>query len=463
MITNNYIDARNKIIDATQLDYFLCQTIRRFHPLGNALIAMPIDKALAKKREITNTKAPEEAVERLEHIIKNMQIETKAGELLAVAKCFGAGGIIIGGCGEPHEPLDLMNIDDSIWLNVLTPLEMVGSIRANQNPNASNYFEPNSIIRCRGVAYHSSRCITVVNPFEPVLSLNYSTPSFGFAPQSSYERPLKYLQEFLQNDLAVGKANEKIALMVHKKNNNGGLLISNQSQSILGMIAQKINAMRTGQTVVINTDEAIETVDLQHLSQSMDTVRGIILDSIAMASSDGIPSTMLRNLMLGRGLSEGDNDKAKEEECLIKHQTALTPILATLDKIAMSVAWNNSAWFDSVIRVMPDYRKASMSFCVLEWMETSIFEFPELSPKTDLELIEESERKVGISQKLIELAQAIGVNPQALSDLLQTHVDNINELKITDNLFSADLSIPQEQLEFSPFGEEADGNENITV
>jgi len=69
-------------------------------------------------------------------------------------------------------------------------------------------------------------------------------------------------------------------------------------------------------------------------------------------------------------------------------------------------------------------------------METSIFEFPELSPKTDLELIEESERKVGISQKLIELAQAIGVNPQALSDLLQTHVDNINELKITDNLLS---------------------------
>jgi hypothetical protein len=417
---------------------------------------MPIDKALSKPRHITNQLAPQEAIDRLERTMTYLDIERVAGNLLATAKAYGAGAIIIGGCGQPHEPLDLGAVNGDLWLNVITPLEMVGSIRNNQNPNAQNYFEPNSMVVCRGVKYHASRCITMINPFEPVLSFNWSSSAFGFAPQSCYERPLRYLQEFLRNDEAVTMANRKAGAIIHKKDSSGGYLTSNQHEGIKMLVIDKIKNLFSGSVAIIGKDESIEAIDLQHLSATLESTRGIILDNIAMASSDGMPSSMLRSLMLGRGMSEGDNDKAKEEELLIKHQNAMQPALKILDKIAMAVAWNNSAWFNEVIATLPDYKHAIQSFEVINWKEAHSAVFEEISPKTDLDKITEAEKLIKIGNDVIALAQSAGASADTLEEMMRTHLDNINDVKVFDNDFSPFVTI-EEQQQQSPFDMMAGG------
>ena len=446
MITNSISDARQQILDADTVDYQLAQLIMRFHPVGHVLVNMPIDKAVANGRDITIQAAPQMAIDRFTEVFNHFNGDKLAGDLLASAKTYGISSLIIGQYDiETQSPLDLATLSGASFINVIDPLNMAGSGVRNQNPNQRSFLQAPSLVKVQGVDYHSSRCFTLYNPFENPLYLQFNSASFSYAPSSVYERVLYYLKLLLENDIALEAGNKKVGAIVHKKAFAGQSTLDAANQSIKGFIKQKISSLFNGEATIIGKDDEITTVDLMHFSESLNTTREAILDSIAMASSDGIPAAMLKGAMLGRGMSEGDNDKKRENECVLKHQSALTHIYKYIDTPLQRIAWNDPDFYRAIQDRHPEYKAISQRAAIAQWSNSFKWEWNEIDRPTEPELMEIAEKKAALSAGVFELAATLQLPPQALMDLFETHVANINDSAGLENKFYFDPDMIQLQ------------------
>ena len=443
MITTDSQQARDDILNATSLDYHTCQLIRRFHPAGQALVSMPIIKAQANGRDIQISSAPQMVIDAFNETSMRYGTDNLAHDLLSGAKAFGVTSIIIGQYDvETESPLDVSKLSSQAFFNVVDPLNTTGGNTHNQQPNQRNFLATPSIVKVQGIGYHSSRCFTLRNPFEPSLFLNYNTASFSYAPASCYERPLFYLKLFLENDLALSAGNRKVGSFIHKKAFQNTTTLDAANQSIKGFIRQKINALFNGEVAVIGSQDEITTVELTHFSESLKATYEAIIDRISLASSDGIPSSMLKGALLSHGLNgDGDNDKAKENECIIKHQEALKPIYGFLDPLMMRIAWNDPDFYAAIQARYPEYKGVSHRSAVTQWINGFQWEWNPVEEPTDTEKMDINEKKMLQSQQLIQLAQGLQLNEDVLLDLLETHINNLNDLEILPNRFNIDIDM----------------------
>ncbi|CAB4132064.1 Protein of unknown function DUF1073 [uncultured Caudovirales phage] len=457
MITTDSQQARDLIMEATSLDYSLCQLIRRFHPVGQALVTMPIIKAQANGRKIQIHAAPQMAVEAFESVSMRYGTDNLAQDLLAGSKAFGVNSIFIGQYGvETDSPLDISTLNSNAFFNVVDPLTTAGSNTANQRPNYKDFLTTPSIIKVQGIGYHSSRCFTLRNPFEPSLFLNFNTAAFSYAPASCYERPLPYLKMFLENDLALSAGNKKVGSFIHKKAFSNQTALDAANQSIKGFIRQKLSTLFSGDVAIIGKDDEITTVDLMHFSESLNATYNAIIDRISLSSSDGIPASMLKGALLSTGLSDGTNDKEKEDECIIKHQKALEPIYGFLDPLMMRIAWNDPDFYAAIQARYPEYRGVSHRSAVTQWVNSFQWEWNPITEPTDAELADINEKKMMQSQQLIQLAQGLQLDEDVLLDLFESHVNNLNDLEILPNRFDIDVdSIRLDKIEQRLIGNDA--------
>lgn len=439
MITSSISEARQQILESDTVDYHLAQLIMRFHPVGHVLVNMPIDKAIAAGRDITIQAAPQMAIDRFIEVFSQYNGDKLAGDLLASAKAYGISSLIVGQYDtETQSPLNLSTLSENSFINVIDPLNMAGSGQRNQNPNQRTFLQAPSLVKVQGIDYHSSRCFTLYNPFENPLYLQFNSASFSYAPSSVYERVLYYLQLLLENDIALETGNKKVGAIVHKKAFAGQSTLDAANQSIKGFIKQKISSLFNGDATIIGKDDEITTVDLMHFSEALTATREAILDSIAMASSDGIPAAMLKGAMLGRGMSEGDNDKKKENECIIKHQLALTHIYKFIDTPIQRIAWNDADFYKAIQSRHPEYKNVSHRAAISQWSNSFKWEWNPIDLPNEVERVEIAEKKAALSAGLFTLAAQMQLPENALMDLFQTHVENINDSADLANKFYFD-------------------------
>ena len=443
MITTSIEQARNDILNADTMSYSLAQTIRRFHPAGQALVSMPIIKAQANGRDIQIPTAPQMAIDAFNDVSMRYGVDNLAADLLAGAKAFGVNSLIIGQYDvETESPLNVSTLSNQAFFNIVDPLNTAGSNTQNQQPNQRNFLALPSIVKVQGIGYHSSRCFTLRNPFEPAIYLNFNSAAFSYAPASCYERPLFYLKLFLENDIALSAGNKKVGSFVHKKAFQNTTTIDAANQSIKGFIRQKISDMFNGGVAVIGSEDEITTVDLMHFSESLNATYEAIIDRMALASSDGIPPSMLKGALLSHGLNgNGYHDKAKENECIEKHQKALEAIYAFLDPLMMRIAWNCPDFYKSIQARYPEYKNVSQRAAVQQWMSSYKAEWNSIEKPTDSELAEVNEKKMLQSQQLIQLAQGLQLDEDVLLDLFESHLNNLNDLNILPNKFEIDVNM----------------------
>jgi len=442
MNTADVEEARQEILEATTIDYSLCQLIYRHHPAAKTLINLAIDKAIAAGRDIKIQAAPQMVIDRFHDIFMRYNGDKLAGDLLACAKAYGISSLIIGQYEiETQSPLDLSSLNQYSFINVIDPLNMSGSNVRNQNPNQKNYLQAPKMVRVQGIEYHSSRCFTIYNPFEPTLFMNFNSASLSYAPSSCFERTLPYMKMLLENDNALSAGNRKVGAIVHKKAFMNQSTLDAANMSIKGYIKEKIKNLFNGDAVVVGQGDEISTIDLQHFSQSLQTTREAVLDGIAMASSDGIPAAMLKNALLGRGLSEGDNDKKRENEYIVKHQSTLKPIYSFIDNLIQRIAWNDPDFYRAVQNRHPEYRDVSHRSAIMQWTSSFTWEWNAIDKATPQEESEIAEKKANLSQGVVMLAAQMQLPQETLIDLLATHIENINDNAGLANKFYFDVDM----------------------
>lgn len=444
MINNDIYQARQTIIEATALNWQLCQLIWRFHPLGSTLIDMPITKALARGREITIQAAPDAVLKRFIEVSERVNEDQLVSDTMATSKAYGKAAIIVGQRDQPlDKTLDITTLNEMTFFNVIDPLSISGNSQ-NQDPNRQGFLQPRGeaqslrMITVAGVQYNSSRFSEFFNPFEKLLYLNFNQSALSYAPPSVFERPFVSLQDLLENDNAVRTINQKIAAIIHKKEFAEQSFLEKANRSVLGKIVSDIKNLFSGGVAVINTSEEISGIDLAHNAELLRTNRDIILASIAQASSDGIPVSMLKNALETKGFGSGEPEKTNEDENILKHQKHLASIYHFFDPFIQRMAWNDKDWYRSIQKQYPEYQNIPQNRAIQMWKSSFTWEWNPISEPTEKEKTDDAKAKSDIMGALLMTAQSMQLPPETQLGLFQSYVENINDLGILPDKFQFD-------------------------
>jgi hypothetical protein len=453
---NDIYTARQEIIEATSLNWHICQLIRRYHPLGSVLIDMPIIKAQAAGREITIQNAPQIVIDRFNDATERLDIDTLASSALGIAKTYGKAAILVGQRdADQSQPINHKELGERTFFNVVDPLNIGSGGIYNQDPNRHNFLQAPNIIQVSGKQYHSSRCVSVFNPFEPLQYLNFNQSALSYAPPSVFERPFPYLKQLLENDIAIEAGNKKVGAIIHKKAFAELSPLEKANRSIMGMISDKLSNLFSGGVAVIGQQDEITTVDLQHFSQALETTTDIILERISISSSDGIPVSMLRNALVSSALNEGDNNKAKENEIIQKHQQKLKTIYNFFDRFVMRIAWNDKDWYATVQQRHPEYRDIPHKRAINQWIGAFTWDWNPIDVPTEQENTELAKAKAEISEKAINMVAALQLPSDVALNLLETHFLNLNDMGIFPNKFDFDADSVRQSIKVEAIEQQA--------
>jgi hypothetical protein len=329
------------------------------------------------------------------------------------------------------------------FFNVLDPLSISGNSQ-NQDPNKQGFLQPRGeaqklrMITVAGVQYNSSRFSEFFNPFEKLLYLNFNQSALSYAPPSVFERPFISLQDLLENDNAVRTINQKIAAIIHKKAFAEQSFLEQANRSVMGHIVDKIKNLISGGVAVIGTGEEITGIDLAHNAELLSTNRDIILASIAQASSDGIPVSMLKNALETKGFGSGEPEKTNEDENILKHQKHLKSIYHFFDPFIQRMAWNDADWYASIQKQYPEYQKIPQNHAIQMWKASFKWEWRPIREATLQELTADAKAKSDIMGALMMTAQGLQLPPENMMGLFESYVENLNDLNILPDKFNFD-------------------------
>jgi hypothetical protein len=253
-----------------------------------------------------------------------------------------------------------------------------------------------------------------------------------------FERPFVSLQDLLENDNAVRTINQKIAAIIHKKEFADQSFLEQSNRSVLGHIVEKIKSLFSGGVAVIGMGEEISGIDLAHNAELLKTNRDIILASIAQASSDGIPVSMLKNALETKGFGSGEPEKQNEDENILKHQKHLKSIYHFFDPFIQRMAWNDKEWYASIQKQYPEYRNIKQNHAIQMWKAAFNWEWNPISEPTEKEKTDDAKAKSDIMGALMMTAQGLQLPPENMLNLFESYVENLNDLGILPDKFHFD-------------------------
>jgi len=441
MIGNDIVLETEKIREATGIDYMMAKAVRRYHPLGELLVSHGVTKAQAAGREIIMQKhAPQAVIDRYEEVAAFFDVDRIVNDIVSGAKQFGAIGIIIGQQDvTPIEPLDVSTLTRKTFFNVIEPLAMAGSPMFSQDPQKKNFNQAPHVLSVQGTKYHSSRCKVVFNPFKPAQYLQYNTAAYGYTPPSAYEQVLRYLKVLLELDLAANAQAQITGSLVLSQNITKDSYLSRIQEQAAKILRNRISNRKHGDAIILGEDTTLQTIDQQHFGNTFPILKRNALEDVSRASVDGIPMTILTGDQMGRGLSEGDNDAAKEDAYYTKHQHACDAVYQWLDSYICRIAWQDKDWYARFQRTHTSYRNISHTRALMMWLDSFSYEWKPLTPATEQEAIEIADKKLNLCKTALEAGQAAQISQEALTDIYAALIANLNDLNVLPNALYFDV------------------------
>lgn len=419
--------------------YELCKQIYLYHPLGAKIVEYPINMAMSKSRDISvKCSASEMIVEQFLQTWEKLKCDNHIKNLARTSAIYGISSIVYlvnGVSTEIAIPLEKL-AEHELSFNVYDPLNTSGSLVLNQLPLADDFQKP-QIVAVNGVKFHPSRSCVLLNE-EPIY-ISFTESAFGFVGRSAYQRalfPLKtYIQTMITDDLVTVKAGVLVA-----KIKAPGSFVDNLMMSAMSFKRNVLNEAKVGNTINIDIDEEIETLNMQNIDKAMVTARKNALENIAMAIQ--APAKILNSETFAEGFGEGTEDAKNVARYITNKQKDLQPVFDWFDQIVMYTAWTPE-FFEAVKNEHPEeFDGVEFTQAFVEWKNGFKATFPNFLIESDAEKIKTEEVKLKAIIALVDTLSTT-IDPTNKADLIQWAIDNFNEQQL---LFKNPLNIDIETL-----------------
>jgi hypothetical protein len=430
--------AADDIQPGADADYNLCKLIYLYHPLGAKMAEAPINLAQSQPRKITVSGAPERVAEAFEKEWRSIHADKIIHNVVKQSRIYGISSVVLGvvgkGSDQPLKPETLAT--DSIYFNVLDPLNTAGSLVLDQNTN-SPLFQKTTQITTQGETYHRSRVCIVMNE-EPIY-ISYTQSAFGFVGRSVYQRVLFPLKSFLQTMMTDDMVARKAGVLIAKMNSPGSII----NRAMTSLFAAKRAMLREAQTdnvLSIGIEEDIASLNLQNVDAAGGWARTDILKNIATGAD--MPAVLLENETLTEGFGEGTEDAKVVARYVERFRETMEPTYEFMDNIVQHRAWNQDFYTDIQQRYPQEYGNVKFDAALTQWQNNFKAEWPSLLEEPDSEKVKVDDIRLKAALATYQLL-SVEMDPENKGRFIDWVVDAVNQSEL---LFSSTLSIDTEAL-----------------
>jgi hypothetical protein len=411
--------------------YELCKTIYSYHPLGLKMAESPISMAQSQPRVVTVQGAPDEVVKAFKDEWAAIGADASIHDCMRLSRIYGIASLVAGSDDvKPSDPFDMSRLwKQKVFFNALDPLNTAGALVLNQVPTAKDFNRP-ATVYTNGERFHPSRYVVVMN--EAPIYLQYTGSAFGFVGRSVYQRALYPLKSFVRSMIADDMIATKLALLVAKQKSPGSMI----TRAMAAMAAVKRNFLQqaqSGQVLSIDTEETIETLNMQNVDGAGTFSRNNILKNIATAAD--MPAKLLENETMVAGFGEGTEDAKNIARYVNRIREKMNPLYAWFDNFVQYRAWNEE-FYERLQSKYPQYKRTSFQDAFGEWRSNFHSEWPSflIEPESEQTKVEQTR-----AETLIAVLQTLlpELDPANKARLIASALDNLSENK---RLFTTDLS-----------------------
>jgi hypothetical protein len=424
--------------------YELCKLIYMYHPMGAKMVEYPVDMAMSKPRIITVKDSPgSDVADQFIKIWKELNCDTNIKSLAKTSAIYGIASVayLVDGI-DTNVAISFDKINGkTIKFNIFDPLNTAGSLVLNQNPLDIDFQKP-TIISVQGQIFDPSRTCVLLNE-EPIY-IKFTTSAFGFVGRSVYQRALYPLKTFIQTMITDDLVSKKAGVLIAKQKSNGSF-VDNIMESIASWKRNLLNVSSTGNTISIDTDESIDTLNLQNIDGAMITARKNCIENIALSMQ--APAKILNSETMAEGFGEGTEDAKNVSRYIDSRRLALQPVFDYFTNIVMHMAWTPE-FFETMKSQYPStYKKMSYESAFSQWKNSFTAEWPNFLIEPDAEKIKTEDIKLKAIISLLEKLLP-ELDPENKSTLIQWAVDNFNEQELLfEHPLMIDTDILQKYLE----------------
>lgn len=324
-----------ELVPGSQPSYEVCKDLYLYHPLGKKIVDAPVSKAMNKRRDILVTDdISEQVAKRFNEVWDDMEIDTYIANCHRLSRIYGISSVAVmpqdGDVNKPLTPEELYS--GNITFNVFDPLNTAGSLVGILDPNNPDYLKY-STIAVQGKQYAKSR--THIQLYEQPIYLSFTNSAFGYVGRSVFNRALYPLQSFLSSMITDNLVMVKSGVLVAKVRQPGSItdrVMSMAQQFRLNILKQA----RTGNTISVQPEESIESLDLHNLDYSIP--RKNILENIALSLD--MPNSFLTGESLAQGFGEGSEDAKLIAGYIENIRLDTQKMYDFFDNIVQYVAWS---------------------------------------------------------------------------------------------------------------------------
>jgi hypothetical protein len=189
----------------------------------------------------------------------------------------------------------------------------------------------------------------------------------------------------------------------------------------------------------IDTEESIETLNMQNVDGAGGYSRGNILKDIATAAD--MPAVLINQETMVEGFGEGTEDAKNIARWVDGERIKMNPLYDYLDKVTMRRAWNEE-FYATIQAQFPEYKNVSYKQAFYKWANSFRTEWPSLLTEPD------SEKSKTEDVKLKAIISLLGVLLPTLDPVNKARAiiwcqDNFNGLKM---LFTDPLELDMDEL-----------------
>lgn len=426
------------ILPGAEPSYQLCKLIYLYHPLGAKMVEAPINAAQSQPREISVSEAPDRVAEAFEKEWKAIHADKVIHNVVKQSRIYGISSVVLGVEGKSSEgPLQTETLaTDSIFFNVLDPLNTAGSLVLDQDPN-SPQFQKTTTITTQGETYHRSRVCVVMNE-EPIY-IAYTSSAFGFVGRSVYQRALFPLKSFLQSMVTDDMVSRKAGVIVAKMQSPGSI-INRAMTSLFAVKRAMLQEARTDNVLSVGIEEDVTTLNLGNVDGAGTFARTNILKNIATAGD--LPAVWLENETLVEGFGEGSEDAKMIARHVERFRGTLEPVYDFMDNIVQHRAWNRDFYLKLQQDYPQEYGGVKYEAALSQWQNKFSAKWPSLLEEPDSEKVQVDDIRLKAALATYQML-SMTMDPENKARLTDWLIDAVNQ---SDLLFNSTLSLDTEAL-----------------
>jgi len=414
--------------------YEACKTIYTNHPLGSRMVDAPLEMAMSQERQIEIPGAPEEELKKAfkrewkrigaigadNIIFRGMQLSYIYGISTLACNVVDKDGV-----AHPTEkilPMDkLWELD--IYFNIFDPLNTAGSLVLNQDPRAVDFMHPKQVSVGSDVWSNTK---TLVLMHEQPIWIKWSNSAFGFVGRSVYQRAFYPLKSFLVSMLADQMIQDKLGLLVYNTKSPGSV-INMAARAFKNMQRMAIKGARTNNVVSIGIEEAIASLNMEHVHTAGEYSRDNILKNIATAA--GQPASLLNQETLAEGFGEGSEDAKTIARYIDRVRIEMNPAYDFMDSIVQRRAWNPTFYAEMQKKYPERYAGVNYETAFRDWQDAFTAVWPNLLTEPDSEKAKASQAKLDSATKLAETILSADPGPETKAEVCGWLADVANDEK----------------------------------